>query len=232
MVAFERADAASFGERGLGLFRLLYPTFLLGVQRCISQNGQTTLPTDGKDLLLQPALWFDFEGQIVHVTSAARLLLAADPDRERLGYEARDLALMMVARIERSGWAELESPVRMVRTEAGPYWLCGAVSHTVSRSQETVIVELIPPAGERMTKAELQQSYGLTRREVDVAYLLAERKTNAEIAEELYISPHTARHHTERVLEKMGISSREAVASLIQAPTSQGYSSRAGEHSV
>lgn len=58
-------------------------------------------------------------------------------------------------------------------------------------------------------------AYGLTERESDVARLLAEGRRNWAIATELGISPHTARHHTQRVLAKLGVHSRaEAVARL------------------
>ena len=51
----------------------------------------------------------------------------------------------------------------------------------------------------------------LTRREQQVARLLAHRASNQEIAAALGISPHTARHHTERVLSKLGVQSRSDV---------------------
>jgi len=63
--------------------------------------------------------------------------------------------------------------------------------------------------------AQLQRDYGLTRREVEVALLLAEGCSNSTVARRLGISPHTARHHTQRVLGKLGVRSRaEAGARL------------------
>ena len=57
--------------------------------------------------------------------------------------------------------------------------------------------------------------YGFTRREREVARLLAQGKSNAAIARELRISAHTARHHTQRVLAKLAVHSRaEAGAKL------------------
>jgi DNA-binding CsgD family transcriptional regulator len=57
--------------------------------------------------------------------------------------------------------------------------------------------------------------FGLTGRELEVAHLLAEGRSNAAIARTLSISPHTARHHTQRVLGKLGVHSRaEAGARL------------------
>lgn len=53
--------------------------------------------------------------------------------------------------------------------------------------------------------------YGLTPRQAEVAQLLARGASNSEIADRLGISPHTARHHAQRVLEKVGTHSRKAV---------------------
>lgn len=60
----------------------------------------------------------------------------------------------------------------------------------------------------------LSERYQLTKRETDVARLLAVGKSNAEIAAALAISEHTARRHTEQVLAKLGVRSRAAVAPL------------------
>ncbi len=57
-------------------------------------------------------------------------------------------------------------------------------------------------------RALLRERFALTERESDVAALLFRRATNTEIAEDLGISMHTARHHTERVLQKTRLQSR------------------------
>jgi DNA-binding CsgD family transcriptional regulator len=70
-----------------------------------------------------------------------------------------------------------------------------------------------PPSAAAAT--HLQLEYGMTPREVDVALLLAEGCSNLTVARRLGISPHTARHHTQRVLGKLGVHSRaEAGARL------------------
>jgi DNA-binding NarL/FixJ family response regulator len=72
-----------------------------------------------------------------------------------------------------------------------------------------------PPAGRSPETADGFERYGLTRREQEVAELLAEGKSNATIARHLGISAHTARHHTQRVLSKLAVHSRaEAGAKL------------------
>ena len=61
----------------------------------------------------------------------------------------------------------------------------------------------------------LHIDYGMTPREIEVAMLLSEGCSNRTIAHRLGISPHTARHHTQRVLAKLGVHSRaEAGARL------------------
>ena len=61
----------------------------------------------------------------------------------------------------------------------------------------------------------LHIEYGMTPREIEVSLLLSEGCSNRTIAHRLGISQHTARHHTQRVLAKLGVHSRaEAGARL------------------
>lgn len=52
----------------------------------------------------------------------------------------------------------------------------------------------------------------LTPRESQVAVALADGESNRQIASRLGVSEHTARRHTERILRKLGVRSRFAVA--------------------
>ena len=67
---------------------------------------------------------------------------------------------------------------------------------------------------DREVEAELTLGrFGLTRREAQIARLLARRATNREIADQLDLSPHTVRHHVENIFAKLGIHSRRSIAS-------------------
>jgi DNA-binding NarL/FixJ family response regulator len=72
-----------------------------------------------------------------------------------------------------------------------------------------------PTPARAAAASHLQVEYGMTPREVEVAMLIAEGCSNSIVARRLGISPHTARHHTQRVLGKLGVHSRaEAGARL------------------
>lgn len=71
-------------------------------------------------------------------------------------------------------------------------------------------------SGRRPVPSRLELQFGLTTREVEVAHMLAEGCSNAGIAERLSISPHTVRHHTQRVLAKLGVHSRAAAGARVR----------------
>ena len=58
----------------------------------------------------------------------------------------------------------------------------------------------------------------LTPREREVALLIADGLTNAELARRLYISPKTAAVHVSNILHKLGVSSRTQVAAEVKTP--------------
>jgi DNA-binding CsgD family transcriptional regulator len=61
----------------------------------------------------------------------------------------------------------------------------------------------------------LRGRFGLTRREAEIALLIAEGLPNDAIAERLFVSTHTARRHTEGVLAKLDVKGRAAVAARL-----------------
>lgn len=71
-----------------------------------------------------------------------------------------------------------------------------------------------PGAGTRTAEARL---FGLTVRELEVARLLAERKSNREIAGTLFVSERTVETHVSHILSKLGLASRAEVAAWAAA---------------
>ncbi|MDA8422269.1 MAG: helix-turn-helix transcriptional regulator [Nitrospiraceae bacterium] len=58
------------------------------------------------------------------------------------------------------------------------------------------------------------KSYGLTYREEDVLYWVAQGKTNGETAGILNIAPGTVKIHLEKIYQKLGVESRTAASAL------------------
>ena len=73
-----------------------------------------------------------------------------------------------------------------------------------------------PPPSADLGDEELRRRYGLTARQVLVARLLAEGCSNAEMAERLGVTEHTARNHTHQVMAKLGASKRARVGALLR----------------
>lgn len=82
-------------------------------------------------------------------------------------------------------------------------------SHGESWTTPDMVGELL----DELRRPEVSPAGELSRREVEVLTLLREGRSTPEVAERLYISPHTTKNHVRRILRKLGAHSRlEAVA--------------------
>jgi DNA-binding CsgD family transcriptional regulator len=147
--------------------------------------------------------------------------LPADPDwaveidRDRLRYEIQELAssISVMTTTERS---EPRTMVREVEASGSRYLVRGEILRMDKPGLGPVVLIALERLGSELpTEPEVRKRFGLTRKQASVAMLLAQRKSNTEIAEELFISPHTARHHTERVLTKLGVHARTDVRNAL-----------------
>ena len=77
-----------------------------------------------------------------------------------------------------------------------------------------VVIERTTPG--RRALEGLAIRFQLTPREVAVAQLLAEGRSNQQMARLLDVSIHTARRHVEHVLMKLGVHSRAAVGARLR----------------
>ncbi len=174
------------------------------------------------DALGEALMLCDEGGRVLHTNAALRRALDEEPERHAVLREMEALARGTApARGTRLvGTTGLQhTPARQereVRTGLRSYRVrhCAATAGLLGPAGAQMVV-LQPVSVQPLTDGELRERYGLTTREVAVARLLAEGHTNAEIARSLGISPFTARNHTERVLGKLGVSSRAKVASAL-----------------
>ena len=180
------------------------------------RGGMPTSFTELLDTLSEGALVLDAAtGALVHRNRALRTMLDADAAAPMLSEAGCQLAqrwrrLRTVPRPAANGAALLRD-VRFATTHAVYRLWCMALQlgHPVP-NQTVVLVERmglpLPPA------AHLRTRFRLTARETQVALLLAEGASDADIGRALGMSIHTARHHGERVFTKVGVHSRKALA--------------------
>jgi DNA-binding CsgD family transcriptional regulator len=89
--------------------------------------------------------------------------------------------------------------------------------HAPPRGRAPIIVVVVHPLPDAPLPDEalLRRRFGLTPREAEVAGFLARRLTNKELAAVMGITPNTAWRHTERVMRKLGVTCRQAVAQVV-----------------
>lgn len=92
---------------------------------------------------------------------------------------------------------------------------------------EVLLVAVDPGTAAEPTLEELQRRFRFTRREAEVARLLSRRRSNKEIARDLGVTYYTARRHTERVLQKLGVSGRWEVERALRTPETRRGHARA-----
>ena len=111
----------------------------------------------------------------------------------------------------------VEPAHREVRTATARYRVSGSVlAEGLLAPGGVVLVALERLTPEPLSDAALRERFGLTAREIEVARLLAEGKSNTEIARRLGVSLHTARHHGESVRTKLGVHLRGEVAAKLR----------------
>lgn len=204
-----------FGSRGLELLRAVYPSFVAGVRAFVSR-------TDGAlanflDALPDAVLLYSERGRLLHANGSARALLSTDAEHRtiRSAIERVRAALLPLVKAPEKGTPSAP-PVADVTTTLATYRVSGCVAPPgILTSAATVRVTIEVDRPSLPSVAVLRERFGLTQAEARVALLLAGRKTNGEIAGALCVSPHTARHHTEKVLLKLGVHGRAEAASLV-----------------
>jgi DNA-binding CsgD family transcriptional regulator len=214
--SFEGPGGGLRSERGLDLLRLLVPAFEAGVRVQLARLARQAAFTSLIDRLGPAIAVYSTDGTPLHRTEPLRRLLDAEPEAERLRDHLNEVARALSTRHDRASSApplpsQWETQARMT-TPTGDYRLLGSYLDVDLLGAEgvMVLVERLRPLFPSIP--ELIARLALTAREAEVALLLAEGLTDCAIAGRLGVSTNTARRYSERVLGKLGLHSRAAVA--------------------
>jgi DNA-binding CsgD family transcriptional regulator len=177
------------------------------------------------DSLEEGLVLCDQIGRVIHANRATSRLLSDEMERARLHAEVRTAAQALYDRMHRrsrsadvaAGSSMDEVVEREFETPRGRFTLRATFlgAGLLPGAGGAVLVAVDRPAAAALSRTQLQIRYGLTSREVDVAIELAHGRSNAAIARALSISPHTARHHAEKIFLKLGVHSRAEVGRLV-----------------
>lgn len=170
------------------------------------------------DAMPAPTLVVYRVGDVIFVNRACRLLWSCDtttvpPELLRLAMRYSDEERWRTA-------TYIEQHLVWVEAFPVPVHLCGGEGCTVMQVSEPFATG--PPLSRDDIRFQslsrvVAAKHGLTNQEGRVAVLVAARQTNVEIAWALRISPHTARHHVQRVLRKLRVSGRRDVLQALTA---------------
>jgi DNA-binding NarL/FixJ family response regulator len=139
----------------------------------------------------------------------ASVVAVAAHDRHLVGYARfRKAEAVLLGRGSRQQALTALTEAAAVAAELRAAPLAAQVSALADRARLTLPTAApVPPAAD---------SLGLTAREAEVLELVGRGRTNAEIAEELFISTKTASVHVSNILRKLGLKSRIQAAALAQ----------------
>jgi DNA-binding CsgD family transcriptional regulator len=215
---WDRDEPVVTGPRERTILHVLLPAFEAGLHLVVRCARERQRLVHFLGVLGEGAVLIDASGRVVYQNPALVRLLAQDPAAPQLQMECTRLGrlvLMLAARRSvKSQAQEIVPPGEQhLRTAVGSYRVHGTLVGPGILGPDPmalVLVERVAP--EPLSFPELRDRYHLTQREAGVAELLAQGHTNAQVAQVLGISIHTARRHGERVLMKLGVHSRAAVA--------------------
>ncbi|MDT0306799.1 AAA family ATPase [Streptomyces sp. DSM 44917] len=111
---------------------------------------------------------------------------------------------------DRDRAAELLTEAHTAATALGAAGLAEEARRLAQRAR----LPLAPGGAARAGDGGPPESFGLTRRELDVLSLVAAGRSNRQIAQELFISPKTASVHVSNILAKLEVSGRGEAAAL------------------
>jgi len=167
------------------------------------------------DSLEQRLVLFDRMGRIHHASQAYQQDIQGSEVHAQITQYAQ--ATWALAPMAALGAAVRPATERQLVTARGEYAVQATyIGIDLFGCGPTVLVAVQPPAPDPLDGAVLNRRFGLSKAQARVARLLADGLRNQEIAEKLFVSPHTVRHHIEQIRMKVGGHTRAATAALLR----------------
>lgn len=218
---YERDLSEMNRAKVVATLRLIAPAFRSGMALRTDLHKKDGRLKSALDKCADGCALFTHTGVLLHRNPSLSALLDTSPETgvivEEIERQVKDVVRLFFSRNRLPGnftraTADCRSGGQLFRIST-----CTLdVGH--SGAEASIMATVSPLSGEvndSSTHLRLQKFFGLTRREAEVALLLRSRMTNREIAVRLGMSEHTARHHTENILAKLGVSNRREIEARV-----------------
>ena len=136
--------------------------------------------------------------------SALQFASAAATIRQRIGNDLLGTELEALRRRLAPAEQQLDAATATRAAREGAEW---SIEEAVRHGLDFTAFQRSAPTLMRPARG----AAGLTRREHEVALLVARGYSNREVAESLVINEKTAKNHVQRVLDKVGVTSRRQI---------------------
>jgi len=222
----EKPGTAQFGERGVSLLNLVLPAFKAGVRDLVRYSHQRQSLAAHLDSLSEGIRICDLTGNTVHQNPAFTAAVALEREPEKLERAIFDVVHALVGishdegrGTEHSAAAAGHRLTAQVSTSTAAYQVGGTfLGRELLGAELRIAVTLIRLAAHTpLSDAALQEKYSLTVRELEIARRLAHGQSTKEVAHACGISLHTARRHTEKIFQKLGVRNRSQVGPQLRA---------------
>ena len=147
--------------------------------------------------------------------AAERALASADAARD-VGAPIEDALAGTLAGRALAAAGQPDRAVVELQRAAATFDACGALRYRDNAERELGKLGCRPHRRSRAGTADGTGIESLTERELQLARLVVDRKTNPEIAAELFLSQKTVETHLRNIFRKIGVSSRVELARAIE----------------
>jgi DNA-binding CsgD family transcriptional regulator len=214
----DKPGGSAFGPDDAKVFRLLLPCFKAGTRALALSGARQRALRASLDTLKEGVMLYR-SGRSVYRNRALQRMLQAEPRSDQLLAATERCAEVLSHRLAgprpRPGGSDAAGELTTPRNR---YRLAASHLEGGTDGRPAVVMVVVRPAVPPLPDpATLQERYDLTPRQAEVALLVAGGRSNREVADALEISEHTARHHAQRALEKIGADSRKALAMRLLA---------------